>query len=55
MTLLAQADQTTLLSVAGGIIRNNAKGYSRAGVNLFITSAPYYAASVGINMIITPL
>ena len=55
MVLLAQSGQPTILSVAGGINRSNAKEYARTGVNLFITSAPYYAAPEDIKVVITPL
>ncbi|RWX57448.1 ModD protein [Photobacterium chitinilyticum] len=53
--LLAKSGQQTMLSVAGGINRNNAAEYARTGVTLFITSAPYYAAPEDIKVIITPI
>ncbi len=56
LQLLAKSGQQTMLSVAGGINRNNAAEYARTGVTLFITSAPpYYAAPEDIKVIITPI
>ncbi|WP_299012907.1 ModD protein [uncultured Photobacterium sp.] len=55
LALVTDSRKSTILSVAGGINRNNAAEYAKTGVNLFITSAPYYAAPEDIKVIITPL
>ena len=52
---LAQSGLPTILSVAGGINISNAKQYAQTGVNLFITSAPYYAEPEDIKVIITQI
>ncbi|SDJ44710.1 molybdenum transport protein [Ferrimonas sediminum] len=52
--LLRQARSTSALSVAGGINRDNVADYAKTGINLFITSAPYYAAPQDIKVIIQP-
>ena len=48
----AQGKNITL-SVAGGVNKNNVADYAKLGINLFITSAPYYAAPEDIKVVIT--
>lgn len=52
--LIRQADNGVRLSVAGGINQDNIAAYAATGVELFITSAPYYAAPQDIKVEITP-
>ncbi|EIJ69026.1 ModD protein [Pasteurella bettyae] len=40
------------ISVAGGINKDNVAEYAKTGVNLFITSAPYYAMPEDIKVVI---
>ena len=42
-----------MLSVAGGVNRNNVAEFAKTGVNLFITSAPYCAGPDDIKVVIT--
>ncbi|MCO6505447.1 MAG: ModD protein [Snodgrassella sp.] len=44
-----------LLSAAGGITRSNVADYVRAGAQLLVTSAPYYAPPVNIKVQLHPL
>jgi len=48
----AQGKNITL-SVAGGVNKNNVADYAKLGINLFITSAPYYAAPEDIKVVIS--
>ena len=47
---LAKAYPHVQLSVAGGVNKNNVAEFAQLGVNLFITSAPYYAAPEDIKV-----
>ncbi|MGQ0286597.1 ModD protein [Pasteurellaceae bacterium 22721_9_1] len=49
---LASAYPNITLSIAGGINKNNVQDYAKLGVNLLITSAPYYAQPEDIKVII---
>lgn len=40
------------IAVAGGVHKNNVAEYTKAGANLFVTSAPYYAPPEDIKVII---
>lgn len=50
LALCRQANSKTQLSVAGGVNKHNVADYARLGINLFITSAPYYAAPQDIKV-----
>lgn len=50
--LLKLSHKATTLSVAGGVNKNNVAAYAKLGINLFITSAPYYAAPEDIKVVI---
>ncbi|AKD38653.1 molybdenum transport protein ModD [Pasteurella multocida subsp. multocida OH4807] len=50
--LLKLSHKATALSVAGGVNKNNVADYAKLGINLFITSAPYYAAPEDIKVVI---
>lgn len=50
--LLALANKNIILSVAGGVNKHNVAEYAKLGIQLFITSAPYYAAPEDIKVII---
>ena len=47
VSLHTQGRNDILLSVAGGVNKNNVADYAKLGIRLFITSAPYYAATRG--------
>lgn len=44
-----------LVSLAGGINKNNIHEYAKTGVLLIVTSAPYYADPTDIKVILNPL
>lgn len=52
LTLLQSKQKDILLSVAGGVNKNNVSDYSKLGICLFITSAPYYALPEDIKVAI---
>lgn len=54
LTLLKQQNSPCTLSVAGGINKDNIAEYAALGINLFITSAPYYAPPQDIKVVIEP-
>lgn len=43
LSLFQLKQKDILLSVVGGVNKNNVSDYSKLGIRLFITSAPYYA------------
>ncbi|NVP01359.1 ModD protein, partial [Photobacterium damselae subsp. damselae] len=53
LELVNSATQSITLSVAGGVNIHNIEQFASTGVNLFITSAPYYAQPTDIKVIIT--
>ena len=53
LDLINAQDKNITLSVAGGVNKNNVANYAKLGINLFITSAPYYAAPEDIKVVIT--
>ena len=52
LALLKKQSKKTLLSVAGGVNKNNIADYAKLGINLFIISAPYYAPPEDIKVVI---
>lgn len=57
-TLRAQlkaAGLAPLLAPAGGVTRDNALDYARAGVDLLVTSAPYFAPPADVQVTISSL
>ncbi|MGC7590582.1 ModD protein [Bisgaard Taxon 46] len=52
LNLLSESKKAITLSVAGGVNKNNVAEYAKSGVQLFITSAPYYAQPEDIKVII---
>ncbi|MHA6607182.1 ModD protein [Photobacterium damselae] len=52
LELVNNATQSITLSIAGGVNIHNIEQYASTGVNLFITSAPYYAQPTDIKVII---
>ncbi|MBN6078207.1 ModD protein [Aggregatibacter actinomycetemcomitans] len=52
LALVKELGKKTLLSVAGGVNKNNVADYAKLGINLFITSAPYYAPPEDIKVVI---
>ncbi|MDP9499728.1 ModD protein [Bisgaard Taxon 45] len=50
--VLALTNKKITLSVAGGVNKNNVAEYAKLGIQLFITSAPYYAPPEDIKVII---
>ncbi|MGC6359844.1 ModD protein [Bisgaard Taxon 45] len=50
--VLALSNKKITLSVAGGVNKNNVAEYAKLGIQLFITSAPYYAPPEDIKVII---
>ncbi|OOF84539.1 ModD protein [Rodentibacter ratti] len=52
LELLQSQQKNILLSVAGGVNKNNVADYAKLGIRLFITSAPYYAPPEDIKVII---
>ena len=53
LDLIKAQGRNITLSVAGGVNKNNVADYAKLGINLFITSAPYYAAPEDIKVVIT--
>ncbi|MEI8671573.1 ModD protein [Vibrio sp. SA48] len=51
-SMLAQTGQSSILSLAGGVNRDNISDFAKTGLNLFITSAPYYAGPEDIKVVI---
>lgn len=52
LTLLQSKQKNILLSVAGGVNKNNISDYAKLGIRLFITSARYYAPPEDIKVVI---
>ena len=52
LDLLHSKQKDILLSVAGGVNKNNVSDYAKLGIRLFITSAPYYAPPEDIKVVI---
>ncbi|MFD1805282.1 ModD protein [Pasteurella oralis] len=52
LTYLKTTQQNIKLSVAGGVNKHNVADYAKLGIDLFITSAPYYAPPEDIKVII---
>ncbi|AUI65999.1 MULTISPECIES: ModD protein [Glaesserella] len=50
--LLEKSQKKITLSVAGGVNKNNVAEYAKLGIQLFITSAPYYAPPEDIKVVI---
>ena len=53
LDLIKAQGRNITLSVAGGVNKNNVADYAKLGINLFITSAPYYAAPEDIKVVIS--
>ena len=53
LALIKAEGKNITLSVAGGVNKNNVADYAKLGINLFITSAPYYAAPEDIKVVIS--
>ena len=53
LDLIKAQSRNITLSVAGGVNKNNVADYAKLGINLFITSAPYYAAPEDIKVVIS--
>ena len=51
---LRERGLTGLLAAAGGVNRHNAADYARAGADLLVTSAPYWAAPADVRVTIEP-
>lgn len=52
LALLQSKQKDILLSVAGGVNKDNVSDYSKLGICLFIISAPYYAPPEDIKAVI---
>ncbi|TYG35248.1 ModD protein [Lonepinella koalarum] len=52
LELKQQLKSNVMLSVAGGVNKNNVADFAKLGIDLFITSAPYYAMPEDIKVII---
>jgi modD protein len=52
LDLLHSKQKDILLSIAGGVNKNNVSDYAKLGIRLFITSAPYYAPPEDIKVVI---
>ncbi|WP_114891944.1 ModD protein [Haemophilus haemolyticus] len=52
LALLQSKQKDILLSVAGGVNKDNVSDYAKLGIRLFITSAPYYAPPEDIKVVI---
>ena len=52
LDILYSKQKDILLSVAGGVNKNNVSDYAKLGIRLFITSAPYYAPPEDIKVVI---
>ena len=48
-------DGRPVIAAAGGVTAQNAGDYAKAGADTLVTSAPYYAKPVGIQVCIGPL
>ena len=53
LDLIKAQGRNITLSVAGGVNKNNVADYAKLGINLFITSAPYYATPEDIKVVIS--
>ena len=51
LALLQSKQKNILLSVAGGVNKDNVSDYAKLGIRLFITSAPYYAPPEDIKVV----
>ena len=51
-SLVAASGKKIILSVAGGVNKNNVADYAKLGIHLLITSAPYYAPPEDIKVVI---
>jgi molybdenum transport protein len=51
---LRRADVSALLAAAGGINLENAANYARAGADILVTSAPYTARPLDVQVSLTP-
>ncbi len=49
---LAEQKLTCQISVAGGVNKNNIHAYAKLGIQMFISSAPYYAPPEDIKVVI---
>ncbi|WED23825.1 ModD protein [Vibrio sp. JC009] len=54
-SMLAESGKPLVLSLAGGVNRDNISRFAATGLNLFITSAPYYAGPEDIKVVINKL
>ena len=52
LALLQLKQKDILLSVVGVVNKDNVSDYAKLGIRLFITSAPYYAPSEDIKVVI---
>ena len=52
LDLLHSKQKDILLSVAGGVNKDNVSDYAKLGIRLFITSSPYYAPPEDIKVVI---
>lgn len=52
LSLLQSKQKDVLLSVAGGVNKNNVSDYAKLGIRLFTTSALYYAPPEDIKVVI---
>ena len=52
LALLQSKQKDILLSIAGGVNKNNVSDYAKLGIRLFITSVPYYAQPEDITVVI---
>lgn len=53
--MLASSGKATMLSLAGGVNRENIAEFAATGLDLFITSAPYYAKPADVKVVISKL
>ena len=53
LDLIKEQGKAITLSVASGVNKNNVADYAKLGINLFITSAPYYATPEDIKVVIS--
>lgn len=52
LALLQSKQKDILLSVSGGVNKDNVSDYAKLGICLFITSATYYAPPEDIKVVI---
>lgn len=52
--LVAETSSPCRLSVAGGIHRDNVADYAATGVDLIVTSSPYYAEPADVKVVLQP-